>query len=221
MNEKEMLINSLKSSGILRSKKIENVFRKIDRRLFVPEDLKESAYVDAPLPIPGNVTISAPHMHVMCLEELNLKKGEKFLEVGAGSGIMLAYAYELVRERNKVFGIEINEEAYEFGLENLKRAGYLDKVKLILGDGGFGLPTEAPFDKILISAASPDVPKPLLEQLKNGGILLFVLDKEIEGQFLTKVKKLNEKSYDLNIITPVSFVRLKGKYGFQSHEKDF
>jgi len=212
MEEVERLIEEYKRFGYLKSKKVERAFRKVRREFFVPDDLKDQAYVDTPLPIPGEVTISAPHMHVICLEELNLKRGEKFLEVGAGSGIFLAYAYEIIKEKNKVFGIEINEETYNFALRNLERAGYADKVRLILGDGTLGLPEEAPFDKILVSAAAPDFPKPLIEQLKVGGTILAIIG--YHEQYLVKGIKKSENEIERKVVLPVVFFPLKGKYGW-------
>lgn len=214
MEEIERLIEEYKILGYLKSKKVEKAFRKVKREFFVPEEFKSQAYADIPLPIPGGVTISAPHMHVICLEELNLKRGEKFLEVGAGSGIFLAYAYEIIKEKNKVFGIEINEEAYNFALRNLERAGYADKVKLILGDGSLGFPREAPFDKILVSAAAPDFPKPLVEQLKIGGCILAIIG--YHEQYLVKGIKKGENEIERKIILPVVFLPLRGEYGWQS-----
>jgi len=212
MGEIDKLIEEYKRLGYLKSKKVERAFRKVKRELFVPDELKDQAYIDTPLPIPGNVTISAPHMHVICLEELELKRGEKFLEVGAGSGIFLAYAYEIIKEKNKVFGIEINEETYKFALNNLERAGYADKVKLLLGDGSLGLPDEAPFDKILISAAAPDFPKPLINQLKIGGTILGIIG--YYEQYLVKGIKKSEDKIEKKVVLPVVFLPLKGKYGW-------
>jgi protein-L-isoaspartate(D-aspartate) O-methyltransferase len=212
MEEVERLIEEYKRLGYLKSRKVEKVFRKVKREFFVPDEFKDKAYFDAPLPIPGNVTISAPHMHVICLEELDLKRGDRFLEVGAGSGIFLAYAYEIIKQKNKVFGVEINEETYKFALKNLEKAGYADKVKLILGDGSLGLPEEAPFDKILVSAAAPDFPKPLIEQLKVGGIILAIIG--YYDQYLVKGIKKKENEIYKEIVLPVVFWPLKGKYGW-------
>jgi len=212
MEEVERLIEEYKRLGYLKSRKVEKVFRKVKREFFVPDEFKDKAYFDAPLPIPGNVTISAPHMHVICLEELDLKRGDIFLEVGAGSGIFLAYAYEIIKQKNKVFGVEINEETYKFALKNLEKAGYADKVKLILGDGSLGLPEEAPFDKILVSAAAPDFPKPLIEQLKVGGIILAIIG--YYDQYLVKGIKKKENEIYKEIVLPVVFLPLKGKYGW-------
>jgi len=213
MEEIERLIEEYKRLGYLRSKKVEEAFRKVRREFFVPEEFKDQAYVDTPLPIPGGVTISAPHMHVICLEELDLKRGEKFLEVGAGSGIFLAYAYEIIKQKNRVFGIEINEETYKFALRNLERAGYSDKVKIFLGDGGLGLESEAPFDKILVSAAAPDFPKPLIQQLKVGGIILAIIG--YHEQYLVKGIKKSENEIERRAILPVVFLPLSGRYGWK------
>jgi protein-L-isoaspartate(D-aspartate) O-methyltransferase len=213
MEEVERLIKEYKSLGYLKSKKVERAFRKVKRESFVPQELKEQAYVDTPLPIPGGVTISAPHMHVICLEELDLKRGEKFLEVGAGSGIFLAYAYEIIKKKNRVFGIEIIEETYNFALRNLERAGYANKVKLILGDGTLGLPEEAPFDKILVSAAAPDFPQPLVEQLKIGGIILAIIG--YHEQYLVKGIKRDENEIERKVVLPVVFLPLRGRYGWR------
>jgi protein-L-isoaspartate(D-aspartate) O-methyltransferase len=153
-------------------------------------------------------------MHAICLEALKLRRGEKFLEVGAGSGILLAYAYEIIKERNKVFGIEIVPEAYEFGKRNLEKTGYGDKVKIMLSDGSLGLHEYAPFDKILISAACPDIPKPLEEQLKVGGRMVAVVGPPYGDQNLVLVKKLKNKKFFRETLLPVVFVPLSGRYGW-------
>jgi len=213
--EKEELIEHLKSLGFIKSKKVEEAFRKVDRKLFVPKELENEAYIDSPLPIPGNNTISAPHMHAICLEELELKRGEKFLEVGAGSGIFLAYAYEIIKQKNKVFGIEINKETYNFALENLKKSSYIEKVKIFLGDGSLGLPSEQPFDKILVSAAAPDIPKPLIEQLKPKGIILCIVGTPYGEQYLVKARKIDKENIEKKFLMSVIFLPLKGKYGWK------
>src|SRR5438445_10609851 len=118
------------------------------------------------------MTISALHMHSIMLSAAKLKNGDKFLEIGSGSGILLAYAREIVGEKGEVFGMEINKEAFEFAKENLKKTGYGKKVKLLFGDGSLGLPEYAPFDKIISSASCLEIPKACIDQLKEGGILI-------------------------------------------------
>jgi len=212
--QKIELVKNLKKIGYIRSTQIGRSILKVPRELFVPEKYYDEAYSDKPLPIPGDQTISAPHMHSITLSELKLKEGEKVLEIGAGSGILLAYIREIVGKKGKVVGIEINKETYEFARKNLKRTGYGDIV-LIHGDGSLGHPKYAPYDKIVISAASPDIPKPIIEQLKPSGILLIVVGSPYGDQNLVKVKKTKEGKLIENQILPVIFVPLKGKHGWK------
>ena len=210
--QRKQIVESLERIGYIKSPIVKKAILKVKREKFVPEEIKEDAYFDAPLPIPGNATISAPHMFAIMLEELNLKSGEKFLEVGAGSGIMEAYAYEIIGRKGKVIGIEINPETYKFGRKNLGKAGYRN-VKYILGDGSIGLKEEAPFDKILVSAAGPDIPKPLIEQLKEDGKMVAVVGGSGE-QNLVSLEKKSGKIIRKDILSVV-FVPLKGKYGWK------
>ncbi len=213
--QRKQIVESLERIGYIKSQSVKQAMLKVRREDFVSSDNKEDAYVDTPLPIPGNATISAPHMHAISLEALKLKLGDKFLEVGAGSGIMQAYAYEIVGKGGETIGIEINKETYEFGRKNLEKAGYWDKVKFILGDGSIGLPEEAPFDAILVSAASPDIPKPLVKQLKPGGIIVAVVGSAYGEQQLVSLEKTREGKIVRKELLPVIFVPLKGKYGWK------
>jgi protein-L-isoaspartate(D-aspartate) O-methyltransferase len=150
-------------------------------------------------------------MHAIFLSALKLKPGDKVLEIGAGSGILLAYMKEIVGKKGKVFGIEIVRETYEFAKKNLKKTGYWNKVKLILGDGSKGLPKFAPFDKI-ISSASPtrDIPKAWLYQLKLGGILVTPMGP-VYSQELVYLEKTKEGKIVKKNLGPVIFVELVEK----------
>jgi len=221
MNEKEFehqrkeMVESLKKMGYIKSKEIEKVMLKVKREEFVAPENKLNAYLDMPLPIPGDaVTMSAPHMHAICLSVLELKSGDKFLEIGAGSGILQAYAREIVGKKGKVVGIEIGPETYEFGKKNLERAGYKD-VKFVLADGSEGSPEDAPFDKILISAACPDIPKPLIDQLKPDGSIVAVVGSLHGDQQLVSLKKTKDGKTIRKNILPVIFVAMRGKYGWK------
>lgn len=209
------MVEDLERTGYIRSLKVKKAMLKVKREEFVLSEYKYKAYVDTPLPIPGGATISAPHMHAISLETLELKKGEKFLEVGAGSGILLAYAYEIIKQKNKVFGIEIVPETYEFAKKNLKRTGYWNKVKLILGDGGLGLPKEKPFNKILISAAAPDFPPPLIKQLKVGGLIVGMIGSPHGHQELVRGKKLKSGKLKRESLGGVVFIPLTGRFGWR------
>ncbi|MBI2542819.1 MAG: protein-L-isoaspartate(D-aspartate) O-methyltransferase [Candidatus Aenigmarchaeota archaeon] len=212
--QRKNLIRKLSSQGYVKSSAVKRVMLKVPRELFVPEQYYDNAYIGTPLPIPGDQTISAPHIHSITLENLKLKKGDRFLEVGAGSGIMLAYAQELVGEKGKVVGIEINKETYKFAKRNVAKAGYKDIV-LIHGDGSLGYTKYAPYDKIVVSATSPDIPKPLLEQLKSNGTMLIVIGSPYSEQNLVEVKKNKSGKVTRKEILPVVFVNLRGKYGWK------
>lgn len=208
------LVQKLEHLGYIKSSKVKKAILKVLRELFVPEKYRNEAYSDIPLPISGNQTISAPHMHAITLSELKLKYGDKVLEIGAGSGILLAYIRELVGDKGKVVGIEINKETYKFAKENLKRSGYKDIV-LVHSDGSLGYTKYAPYDKIIVSAASPDIPKPIVEQLKPNGVLLIVVGSPYGDQNLIKVKKAISGKLIKKGLLPVIFVPLKGKYGWK------
>jgi protein-L-isoaspartate(D-aspartate) O-methyltransferase len=213
--QRRNVLNSLEKLGYLPDRKVKRAMMKVRREDFVPREFVNSAYLDMPLQIPGGGTISAPHMHAISLSALKLRRGEKFLEVGAGSGILLAYAKEIVGNEGKVFGIEFVKETYNFAKENLKRSGYEKKVKLIHGDGSQGLPNEAPFDKVLISAASPDVPEPIKEQVKAGGIVVAVIGPPRGDQELVYFEKKKNGTWTKKNIGGVIFVPLVGKYGWK------
>lgn len=155
-------------------------------------------------------------MHAIFLEALKLRPGDKVLEIGAGSGILLAYIKEIVGEKGKVYGIEILPAAYEFAMENLKKTGYDKKVKLVLGDGSLGLPRFAPYDKILSSASSPPkIPKPWIEQLKAGGIIVTPVGPATGNQFLIYLEKTKEGKIIRKSLGSVVFVPLIGKFGYK------
>lgn len=211
--QRKLIVDNLERMGYIKDKKIKKAMFKVKREDFVDPEYRNDAYIDTPLPIPGGVTISAPHMHSIFLSSLKLELGDKFLEVGAGSGIVLAYAKELVGDEGEVIGIEYVPETYEFAKNNLKRAGYDKKVKLILGDGSKGLPEKAPFDKILVSASCPEIPQPLIEQLKLGGILVAPVGS-IE-QELVYIEKTKDGKIVRKNLGGVIFLKLRGKYGFK------
>lgn len=181
------LITNLESSGYLKGDSVRNAMLKIKRELFLPLEYERSAYLDVALPIPGKVIISPPHLHALFLSDLKLKPGEKVLEVGTGSGILLAYMKEIVGKRGKVYGIEHIPSTYKFCVDNLVKAGYKD-VKVFVGDGRKGLEKEAPFDKIAVSALTKEIPKELIDQLKPGGVLVAPVGT-YEKQEIKTIKK--------------------------------
>jgi protein-L-isoaspartate(D-aspartate) O-methyltransferase len=223
--KREKLIDSLIQRKILNNPEVIKAMLKVPREKFIPEDALSSAYMDSPLSIGCGQTISAPHMNAMMCEYLELKEGEKILEIGTGSGYHAALCAELVAPENSknpghVYTIERHKDLAERARINLEIAGYKSVVTVIYGDGTLGYSKEAPYDKILVTAASPEkVPPPLKEQLKNGGILCIPAGSKGWGQNLYIVTK-NGEEFDTKKITGVRFVPLIGKYGFSTKNED-
>jgi len=152
-------------------------------------------------------------------EALELEVGQKVLEVGAGSGWHACTIAEVVAPSGKpkdtwghVYTVEIIEGLANFARENVAKAGYGDRVAVICRDGSLGLAEKAPFDRILVTAAAPDIPKPLIEQLKSGGILIIPVGGMHLFQTLYKIRKIGEKIVKENL-GGVAFVPLTGRYG--------
>jgi protein-L-isoaspartate(D-aspartate) O-methyltransferase len=207
------LVGELASDGYLKDLKAKNAMLNVKREDFVPAQFRVRAYEDNPLPTPDQSTISAPHMHAIYLSAAQMKPGDSVLEIGFGSGILLAYSYEIVGPKGRVVGIEISPDVYIFGKENLERAGYDDKVELILGDidkvGG------RKFDKIFVSATAPSVPKPLIGLLKEGGLMIVPVVESFGGQELVMIKKSKSGKVEQKNLGGVMFVPLRGEFGFK------
>ena len=210
MEERIRLIENLKKYGYLRSKKVEDAMLAVKREDFVPDHMRNLAYKDTPLEIGFGQTISAPHMVALMCEELELEEGLKVLEIGAGSGYHAAIISKIIGEKGKVYTVERIPELVEFAKNNLKRAG-IKNVEVILGDGSLGLPEHAPYDRILVTCSAPDIPQPLVEQLKEGGILLIPVGRTFS--ILIKGRKRHGK-LEKREICECAFVPLVGKFGF-------
>ena len=148
-------------------------------------------------------------------EALELTQGCKVLEVGAGSGYHAATVAEIVGSTGHVFTVELVQELVEFARRNLERAGYGDRVTLVQGDGSLGYKERAPYDRILVTAAAPRVPQPLIEQLTVGGILLVPVGGRWFPQELVKVRKMADGRLEKSSLGGVAFVPLVGQEGFQ------
>lgn len=203
-----MLSQQLAPNGIA-DKGVLAAMRKVPRHLFVDEALWDQAYSDFPLPIGYAQTISQPYIVALMTQELGLKGGEKVLEIGTGSGYQAAVLGELARS---VFSVERMPALLIRARKTLDRLGY-SNVYLKLDDGTWGWRDEAPFDAIIVTAGSPSVPQPLIDQLKDPGVLIIPVGDEY-SQALVKITKSNGELEQKNI-TGVRFVKLIGEYGWK------
>jgi protein-L-isoaspartate(D-aspartate) O-methyltransferase len=218
-DKRKRLVESLRDRGILTKEEVIRAMLIVPRHKFLPKDAELSAYMDSPLSIGLGQTISAPHMNAMMCEHLKLKEGDKVLEIGTGSGYHAALCAEIVAQKDAqnpghVFTIERHEELVKNARKSLEETGYNHSVTVIHGDGTLGYDKEAPYDKILVTAASPSkIPLPLRDQLKDGGILCIPAGSKNFGQNLYIIKK-HKDQFKSKTITGVRFVPLIGKYGF-------
>lgn len=187
---RNQLATVLEAKGIT-DKNVLNAVRKIPRHLFIDSSFESHAYQDKAFPIAAEQTISQPYTVAFQSQTLKIKKGDKVLEIGTGSGYQTAVLLELKAE---VYSIERQHELFKKTSLFLPKLGYKPK-KFIFGDGYKGLPEKAPFDKIIVTAGAPFVPKPLLSQLKIGGMLLIPVgdEKQIMTLFIRKSPKEFEK----------------------------
>lgn len=191
--------------------KVLQAMRKVPRHLFVDEALYDQAYGDYPLPIGWGQTISQPYVVALMTQELELKGDEKVLEIGTGSGYQAAILAEIVK---KVYSIERVSALIPRTKKILSELGY-NNIFIRVDDGTFGWEKEAPFDAIIVTAASPDIPQPLIKQLSdNGGRLVIPVGDEY-SQDLIKVTKINGKIKKENK-GGVRFVKLIGEHGWKS-----
>jgi protein-L-isoaspartate(D-aspartate) O-methyltransferase len=181
----------------------------VPRHEFVPEEFRSRAYEDAPLPIGGGQTISQPYIVAAMTSALRLQPGDRVLEIGTGCGFQAAVLSHLARE---VFTIELRPELASAASEKLARLGY-HNVHVHCGDGTFGLPEFAPFDAVLVAAAAPEVPEPLLAQLAEAGRLIIPVG-DADNQELRLVEK-HAGVFSSKILEGCRFVPLVGHHGWQ------
>jgi protein-L-isoaspartate(D-aspartate) O-methyltransferase len=221
-NEWEKLVQNLIKEGILHSSRIIETMRKVPRGKFLPENMRYYSAVDTPLPIGFGQTASAPHMVSIMNEALQLDIGVRVLEIGAGSGWHAATIAELIApntaprsEWGHIYTVEIVQGLAEFARKNIMDSGYGDRVSIIHADGSMGYAEKAPYDRILVTAAAPDIPKPLIEQLKTTGIMLIPVGNLSLFQNLIKITKGSDGKIKQENLGGVAFVPLTGKYGHQ------
>jgi len=208
--ERRKKVAWLARHGYLGSERIRQALLKVPREEFIPRRYRDYAYREVPLPLPGRTsTISCPHSYPLFYEPLGLDRGDRFLEVGLGSGYGTALAREIVGEHGLVVSVEIDPVTFAFAKGNLEAAGYRDLV-LVRGDGGHGFEERAPYDRICMTAACAEVPQPLLEQLRTGGRFIAPV---IRGsvQDLVLLEK-TEQGIRRTVVCEVLYVSLQGEY---------
>ena len=198
-----MVETQIKARGV-KDHRVLDALLKVERHLFVQKDLQASAYSDQPLPIGEGQTISQPYIVALMTELLELRGDEKVLEVGTGSGYQAAILAELAKQ---VYSVEIIEKLATSSEKLLLELGYKN-IQVKAGDGYLGWPEAAPFDAIIVTCAPDHVPKPLIEQLKEGGRLVIPVGEY--GQELKKIVKRPGKSESTNVI-PVIFAPMTGE----------
>lgn len=213
-SQKELVEYLRDTTGILRTPHIEAAFRAVDRAFFMPEKLKDEAYEDYALPIGHGATISQPTTVAFMLEKLKVEPSQKVLDIGSGSGWTTALLAHLVGKGGTVIGVEIIPELVVIGRNNLAR--YYSYIRTNVGTSEerdewvsngrvraeirqakqreTGLPNEAPFDRILVSAAAEQIPQELVAQLKPGGIMILPVGRNGEIQSLVKILKQKDNS---------------------------
>ncbi len=209
--KRAMVEEQMKRRGIT-NRRVLDAFMKIPRHLFVPLNARESAYEDHPLSIGESQTISQPYMVALMTQELMLEGTEKVLEIGTGSGYQTAVLAELA---GRVFTVERIGTLGSRAQVVLDGLGY-GNIVFRTGDGTLGLPDSAPFDRIIVTAGAPEVPRPLKDQLADGGLLVIPVGRSC-CQMLMSLRR-NGSSFEEREVLSCVFVRLIGREGWGGEE---
>ena len=201
-SQRDVMVKEQLESRDIRSPAVLRVMRKVPRHLFVPEPMRETAHLDQPLPIGYGQTISQPYVVAFMTEQLDLRREHKVLEIGTGSAYQAAVLGELAGE---VYTIEIVQELGEWARRVLAEQGY-DNVHVRIGNGYLGWPEEAPFDRIILTAAPEKLPATLVDQLKPGGRLVAPVGPTYGAQEIVVLDKQRDGKTRRRSVLPVIFV---------------
>jgi protein-L-isoaspartate(D-aspartate) O-methyltransferase len=204
------LVMKLQRDGRISSKRVETAFMDVPRELFVPDDQKNYAYLDQPLPIGNGQTISAPHMVAIMAEALDLQEDQKVLEIGLGSGYHAAIIAKIIGPTGHVYSIERFPDLAEKAKKNLQEA-HISNVSVHIGDGSEGYPKHAPYERIYVTCSAPSTPRPLLDQLTDSGKLLIPV-----GGMFAELMLFEKRGSEIRKtgLGGCSFVPLVGRYGY-------
>ena len=211
MSGNEEMIELLFGQGYA-DDRVAEAMKKVPREIFVQQDYVKSAYSDTPLPIWLGQTISAPSIVAFMSKSLDVHEGMKILEIGSGSGYQAAILAELTGNIGVVYTVERIPELIALAKGNVEKLGFTN-IKFIEGDGTKGYPQEAPYDRIIVTAASPSIPQPLIDQLKDEGKMLIPVGSRM-FQDLELVVKIRKEVETSNLM-PVVFVPLIGEFGYK------
>lgn len=212
IQRQKMVEDQLRARGIS-DERVLAAMRRVPRHEFVDIAFREQAYADHPIPIGESQTVSQPYIVARTIAALSLKESDRVLEIGAGSGYQTAILAELCQT---VYAVERHASLAQTAEQTLSRLGYRN-ITMIVGDGSHGFPEGAPYDAIAVSAAAPELPQPLLEQLRDGGRMVLPVGPH-EAQRLELVQK-QEGRLLIKVLEGCRFVPLIGAYGYAPPEK--
>jgi len=213
LDKKNKLVEHWVRNKIITNDRVIKAFKEVPRENFVLKKYIENAYEDYPLPIPAGQTISQPTTVMIMTQELELEAGNKVLEIGTGSGYQAAIIAKIVGTKIKVVSTEIIPELARFAKENLEKSRIKNVAVVKVKDDSIGYKREAKYDRIIITAAIPEVPAEIYDQLNDDGILVAPVGDEY-SQELLKIRKLFYNKYDVKRLGTFQFVPCKGKFGF-------
>lgn len=211
IKNKQHLVDYWKESGLIKDKKLIEAFKAVPREEFILDEYLSEAYGDYPLAIGQGQTISQPTTVMLMTQALDLKEGQKVLEVGAGSGYQAAIISKMVGDKGKVITTEIISNLAKFADKNIKKLKLKNAI-IIEHDGSEGYEKEAPYDRIMVTAACPKIPPPLIKQLKENGIIVSPVGSLLGQEMIKGIKKKGK--LEIEKLGSFMFVPLKGEYGY-------